>query len=92
MLWSKEIRTGAQEMCHSLSNIEHHHFKFDGHRRPGDVHVHFYGAHSLSFADGIRLDDGDVMAIQFSGFGRALRNPVRVAEKMRTPLNIVPFD
>ena len=92
VLWSKEIRTGAEEMCHSLSNIEHHHFKFDGHRRPGDVHVHFYGAHSLSFADGIRLADGDVMAFQFSGFGRALRNPVRVAEKMRTPFTIVPFD
>ena len=92
VLWTKEIRTGAEEMCHSLSNIEHHHFKFDGHRRPGDVHVHFYGAHSLSFADGIRLTDGDVMAIQFSGFGRALRNPVRVAEKTRTPITIVPFD
>ena len=92
VLWSKEITTGAAEMCHSLSNIEHHHFKFDGHRRPGDVHVHFYGAHSLSFADGVRLANGDVMAIQFSGFGRALRNPVHVAERMRDPLTIVPFD
>jgi hypothetical protein len=85
VLWSKDIATGAAEMCHSLANIEHHHFKFDAHRRPGDVHVHFYGAHSLSFADEIRLADGDVMAIQFAGFGRALRNPVRVAEKLRTP-------
>ena len=38
-------------MCHSVANIEHHHFKFEAHRRPGDVHVHYYGAHSLSFAD-----------------------------------------
>jgi hypothetical protein len=87
-LWSKAITTGAAEMCHSLANIEHHHFKFDGHRRPGDVHVHFYGAHSLSFADEIRLADGDVMAIQFSGFGRALRNPMRVAEKSTLPITI----
>jgi hypothetical protein len=91
-LWSKDIITGAAEMCHSLANIEHHHFKFDAHRRPGDVHVHFYGAHSLSFADEIRLADGDVMAIQFAGFGRALRNPVRVAAKTRTPLAVVPLD
>jgi len=87
-LWSRDITTGAEEMCHSLANIEHHHFKFDAHRRPGDVHVHFYGAHSLSFADEIRLVDGDLMSIQFAGFGRALRNPVRVAQKTNTPFNV----
>ena len=91
VLWSKDITTGAEEMCHSLVNIEHHHFKFDAHRRPGDVHVHFYGAHSLSFADQIRLADGDVMAILFAGLGRALRNPVRVAAKMRVPVTVVPL-
>jgi hypothetical protein len=45
--WSKEIRTGEREMAHSLQNIEHHHFKFEAHRRPGDVHVHFFGAYAL---------------------------------------------
>lgn len=77
-LWSKKIRTGEAEMCHSLRNIEHHHFKFATHRRPGDVHVHFLGADCLSFGDGIELRDGDVMQVRFEGFGRALRNPVRV--------------
>jgi hypothetical protein len=91
-LWNKDIATGGAEMCHSLANIEHHHFKFDAHRRPGDLHVHFYGAHSLSFADDVRLLDGDVMAIQFDGFGRALRNPLRVAERTRSPYSIIPFD
>ena len=76
-IWAKAIATGAAEMCHSVANIEHHHFKFDAHRRPGDVHVHFFGAHSLSYADGIRLADADVMVIQFEGFGRPLRNPLR---------------
>src|SRR5665213_3427922 len=47
-LWSQEILTGEDEMCHSLANIEHHHFKFAGHRRPGDLHVHYFGACSLS--------------------------------------------
>jgi hypothetical protein len=77
-LWSKAIRTGEAEMCHSLRNIEHHHFKFDPHRRPGDVHVHYFGAASLSFGAGVQLADGDVMGIEFEGFGRALRNPVSV--------------
>jgi hypothetical protein len=78
-LWSKEIATGENEMCHSLRNIEHHHFKFETHRRPGDLHVHYFGACALSFGDGVQLADGDVMGISFAGFGRTLRNPLRVA-------------
>ena len=77
-LWSKEIVTGENEMCHSLRNIEQHHFKFETHRRPGDLHVHYFGACALSFGDGVQLADGDVMEISFTGFGRALRNPLRV--------------
>jgi hypothetical protein len=79
VLWSQEILTGEDEMCHSLANIEHHHFKFGPHRRPGDLHVHYFGACSLSFGAGVRLADGDKMIVEFSGFGRALCNPLRVA-------------
>lgn len=77
-LWSKIVETGEENMCHSLANLEHHHFKFEGHRQPGDLHVHFYGAHSLSFGDGITLRDGDWMEVRFDGFGRPLRNLLRV--------------
>ena len=77
VLWSQAIQTGEREMCHSLANLEHHHFKFEGHRRPGDVHVHFFGACSLSFGAGVELVPGDVMDIAFAGFGRPLRNPLR---------------
>jgi hypothetical protein len=66
-------------MCHSLANIEHHHFKFGPHRRYGDLHVHYFGACSLSFGAGVQLADGDKMIVEFSGFGRALCNPLRVA-------------
>jgi hypothetical protein len=77
--WSQEILTGEKEMCHSLANLEHHHFKFETHRRPGDLHVHYFGACSLSFGAGVQLADGDMMEISFAGFGRALRNPLRIA-------------
>jgi hypothetical protein len=80
-LWSKKLATGEENMCHSLANLEHHHFKFEGHRQPGDVHVHFFGAHSLSFGDGIVLQDGDWMEVRYEGFGRALRNPILVEPK-----------
>jgi len=78
ILWKKEILTGEAEMCHSLANIEHHHFKFETHRRPGDAHVHYFGACALSFGEGIKLADGDVMRVHFNGLGRALENPLSV--------------
>ena len=74
---ARHSATGEAEMCHSLQNIEHHHFKFEAHRRPGDVHVHFFGTDCLSFSDQIRLQDGDVMQVAVEGYGRPLRNPVR---------------
>ena len=79
VLWEKTILTGEAEMCHSLRNIEHHHFKYEDHRRAGDVHVHYLGADRLSFGDGVRLAAGDVMQVAFKGFGRPLSNPIRVA-------------
>ncbi len=80
-IWSKAIETGEPNMCHSLANMEHHHFKFVGHRQPGDVHVHYFGAHSLSFGAGVALEDGDWMGVEFQGFGRALRNPIRITPR-----------
>jgi hypothetical protein len=87
-LWSRAIASGEAEMSHSLRNIEHHHFKFSAHRRSGDVHVHFFGAHSLSFGAGIALADGDVMWIRFEGFGRALKNVVRVEAADDRPVEV----
>jgi hypothetical protein len=89
--WSQPISSGEEEMSHSLRNLEHHHFKFELHRRPGDVHIHFLGAHSLSFGQGIELKDGDLMEIHFDGFGRPLRNPVTVIHKKDAPVEVVPL-
>lgn len=88
VLWSGRFRTGEAEMCHSLRNLEHHHFKFEAHCRPGDVHVHFFGTDCLSFGEGIRLEDGDVMQVSFEGFGRPLRNPVHAAKSTSTPIEV----
>jgi hypothetical protein len=90
-IWTKSFRTGESEMCHSLQNIEHHHFKFEGHRRPGDVHVHFFGTDALSFSDHIRLQDGDIMRVEAAGFGRALENSVRVANSIPTLVRTTPL-
>jgi hypothetical protein len=83
VLWRRDIQSGEAAMCHGLANLEHHHFKHPAHRRPGDVHVHFFGVDAFSFGEGVKLEHGDVMQLQFSGFGRPLRNPVQVDKMLR---------
>jgi hypothetical protein len=77
-IWQAAQASGERWMCHSLANLEHHHFKHAEHRRPGDVHVHFFGADMFSFKDRLKLQDGDIIQVSFDGFGRPLRNPIRV--------------
>jgi hypothetical protein len=90
-IWQKKIATGEDNMCHSLANLEHHHFKFDGHRQPGSVHVHFFGADALSFGDDVVLRDGDWCHVSFDGFGRALRNPICQKAKLSAPVRVRPL-
>jgi hypothetical protein len=91
VFWTKAIATGEEGMCHSLANLEHHHFKFEPHRRPGDLHVHYYGACALSFGEGVQLAAGDVMVVEFAGFGRALRNPLAVTAATAAPVSVPAF-
>ena len=79
VLWERSFASGEANMSHSLANLEHHHFKYDLFRRPGDVHVHFFGTATLSCADGIETSDGDVFAITAAPFRYALRNTLRRA-------------
>ena len=87
-VWHRKIASGEENMCHSLANIEHHHFKFAGHRQPGSVHVHFYGADALSCGDGVLLQDGDIAEVRFDGFGRPLRNRITEETKMTAPVRV----
>lgn len=74
LLWEKPFLTGEANMSHSIANLEHHHFKYRTFRRPGDVHVHFLGTATLSFADDIRTAPGDVFEIEADAFTLPLRN------------------
>ncbi|HEX8381932.1 MAG TPA: AraD1 family protein [Sphingomonas sp.] len=79
-LWEKPFLSGEANMSHSLANLEAHHFKYPQFRRPGDVHVHFFGTATLSFADGVRTEPGDVFEIEAAPFTLPLRNPLARAE------------
>lgn len=74
VLWEKPFVSGEDNMSHSIANLEHHHFKYARFCRPGDVHVHFFGTATLSFADKVKPEPGDVFEICAEGFGKPLRN------------------
>ncbi|TGG95617.1 FAH family protein [Natronospirillum operosum] len=86
ILWEKPFLSGEDNMCHSLDNLEHHHFKYELFRQPGDAHLHFFGTATLSFADSIETRAGDIFEIEAEPFGRALRNPIAVRPAETSPI------
>ncbi len=78
-IWEKPFLSGEANMSHSIGNLEHHHFKYDLFRQPGDLHLHMFGTATLSFADGIVPQAGDVFEISAPGFGLPLTNPLAIA-------------
>lgn len=76
VIWEKPFLSGEANMSHSLANLEHHHFKYGIFRQPGDLHVHFFGTATLSFADGVTTRPGDVFQIEVADFGLPLSNPL----------------
>ena len=77
-LWEKPFLSGEANMSHTIANLEHHHFKYTLFRQPGDVHIHMFGTATLSFADGIKTEEGDVFEIGAPDFGLPLRNPLKI--------------
>ena len=78
-------------MAHSIANLEHHHFKYADFRRPGDVHVHFFGAATGSFTKNVKAQVGDVFEIEAQCFGRPLRNPLGAARWHYELVNVKPL-
>lgn len=75
--WQRPFLSGELNMAHSVANLEYHHFKYPVFCQPGDVHIHMFGTATMSFADGIRTEAGDIFEIEASGFGLPLRNPLQ---------------
>ncbi|MCW4152655.1 GguC family protein [Halomonas sp. 18H] len=79
-LWHRAFMSGERHMCHSVSNLEYHHFKYATFCQPNQLHIHFFGAAVLSFGDGIALENGDEMRIECDITTRPLSNVLK-----RTP-------
>jgi hypothetical protein len=92
VLWERPFLTGEANMSHGIANLEAHHFKYDLFRRPGDVHVHFFGTATLSFADGVSTAPGDVFEISAVPFALPLINPLaRAAGDPTQPVSVRPL-
>ena len=76
-------------MSHSLANLETHHFKYAQFRRPGDVHVHFFGTATLSFSDEIRTQAGDEFEIAANPFTLPLRNRLVRSEEAQPGVRVL---
>ena len=87
-VWEKPFLTGEANMTHTIANLEHHHFKYDLFRRPGDIHVHFFGTSTASFADGVETQDGDVFEIEAVPFTLPLRNRMVAAQGGERPVRV----
>ncbi len=87
VLWEKPFISGEQNMSHAIANLEAHHFKYELFRRPGDVHVHFFGTATLSFSDGIKTEKGDVFEIEAEPFGLPLRNKLTIGKPAKVKLS-----
>ena len=88
VIWEKPFVSGEANMSHTLANLEHHHFKYEIFRQPGDLHVHFFGTATLSFADGIACQPGDTFEISVPAFGLPLRNPLVQEPKTVSPVTV----
>lgn len=89
VIWEHAFLSGEANMSHSLANLEHHHFKYAAFREPGDVHVHFFGTGTLSFADGVSCQPGDVFEIAADPFVMALLNPLAIASPVSVKVRSV---
>jgi hypothetical protein len=79
VIWEKPFLSGEANMSHTIANLEHHHFKYPLFRRPGDLHIHFFGTATLSFSAGVTTQPGDMFEISADPFMLPVRNPLAKA-------------
>lgn len=89
---SGPLLSGDKNMCHSLANLEDHHFKFPQHRIPRTIHIHFLGTSKLSYGERKwKYAIGDEIRIEAPGFSPPLINTVSMPGSGDTkPVTVVP--
>lgn len=78
LLWEQDFLSGEKHMCHSIQNLEYHHFKYDIFRKPGQLHIHFFGAAVLSCSEEVIMKHGDDITIECDIMSRPLKNRIAI--------------
>lgn len=89
ILWEQPFLSGEANMSHAVANLEYHHFKYAQFRRPGDVHVHFFGTATLSFTEGVKTAAGDVFEVDAAPFLVPLRNPLAIGPSEHVAMHVL---
>lgn len=87
--WERPFLSGRRFMCHSLENLEHHHFKYPQHRIANTLHAHFLGCPVMAFGEGVRAQPGDEFEVHVPDFGAPLRNRLEIRELPRPAIRPV---
>ncbi|HBY08149.1 MAG TPA: hypothetical protein DEH22_10320, partial [Chloroflexi bacterium] len=87
-LWQETFLTGEDHMAYTIASLEHHHFKYEMFRKPGDVHCHFFGTATLSRNAGVVTQPGDLFEISATEFGRPLRNTMAQDVDQESPMQV----
>lgn len=90
-VWAATFLTGEANMSYQIAQLEHHHFKYNLFRQPGDVHCHFFGTATLSFSAGVTAQAGDWFEISAPQFGQPLRNSLQPAEQENRLVTVQPL-
>jgi hypothetical protein len=90
-VWSEILSGGEAPLLLALAAIEPDLFESADLRRPGDAHVHFFGARLFGTRLGMAAGDGDEAVVEIQGLGRALHNPIRIEQPAARRMAAVPL-
>ncbi len=88
---SEAISGGEAPLLLALAAIEPDLFESADLRRPGDAHVHFFGARLWGGRSCLAAENGDEAVVEFQSLGKALRNPIRIEQPAARRMAAVPL-
>jgi hypothetical protein len=91
VLWQNEFLSGEANMCHSLANLEYHHFKYSQFLRPATC-TSISSAPRPCRSPMACAPNRDVFEISQAEFGAPLVNWHRPAEAVSNPAPSSPFE
>jgi hypothetical protein len=88
-IFEKLFLTGEDNMPHSLASLEAHHSECLAFCRQGDVHARIFGTATLSCADDVQPQAGDIIGTEAALFTLMLRHPLAVSRDVPAKVRVL---